>query len=161
MKVKSESEVAQSCPILSDPMDCSPPGSSIHGIFQARVLEWGAIAFSGRACRWTQITFSYSRTDCWKKNSVGLPGGPVVKVLCSQGRRHRFPGQGTKIPHATWQKAKINKYKYIYWAKYLKKDYLKRKSDSSWNQFAPLHYHHHLNFSHTEMHKCKIGSSHY
>ena len=43
---ESESEVAQSCPILSDPMDCSLPGSSIHGIFQARVLEWGAIAFS-------------------------------------------------------------------------------------------------------------------
>ena len=46
MKVKSESEVAQLCQTLSDPMDCSPPGSSIHGIFQARVLEWGAIAFS-------------------------------------------------------------------------------------------------------------------
>ena len=48
MRVKSESEVAQSCPTLSDPMDCSLPGSSIHGIFQARVLEWGAIAFSER-----------------------------------------------------------------------------------------------------------------
>ena len=46
MKVKSDSEVAQSCPTLSDPMDCSPPGSSVHGILQARVLEWGAIAFS-------------------------------------------------------------------------------------------------------------------
>ena len=46
MKVKSEREVAQSCPTLSDPMDCSLPDSSIHGIFQARVLEWGAIAFS-------------------------------------------------------------------------------------------------------------------
>ena len=46
MNVKRESEVAQSCPTLSDPMDCSPPGSSVHGIFQARVLEWGAIAFS-------------------------------------------------------------------------------------------------------------------
>ena len=45
MKVKSEGE-AQSCPALSNPMDCSPPGSSIHGILQARVLEWGAIAFS-------------------------------------------------------------------------------------------------------------------
>ena len=45
MKVKSESEVAQSCLSLCDLMDCSPPGSSIHGIFQARVLEWGAIAF--------------------------------------------------------------------------------------------------------------------
>ena len=46
MKVKSESEVAQLCPTPSDPKDCSPPGSSVHGIFQARVLEWGAIAFS-------------------------------------------------------------------------------------------------------------------
>ena len=46
MKVKSESEVAQSCPTLGDPMDCSLPGPSIHGIFQAKVLEWGAIAFS-------------------------------------------------------------------------------------------------------------------
>ena len=43
MKVKSESEVTQSCPTLRDPMDCSLPGSSTHGIFQARVLEWGAI----------------------------------------------------------------------------------------------------------------------
>ena len=46
MTVKSESEVAQSCPTPSDPMDCSLSGSSIHGICQARVLEWGAIAFS-------------------------------------------------------------------------------------------------------------------
>ena len=50
MKVKSESEVTQSCPTLSDRMDCSLPGSSIHGIFQARVLEWGAIAFSNIKC---------------------------------------------------------------------------------------------------------------
>ena len=49
MKVKSEIEVAQSCQILRDPMDCSLPGSSVHGIFQARVLEWGAIAFSDTA----------------------------------------------------------------------------------------------------------------
>ena len=48
MKVKSESEIDQSCPTLSDPMDCSPPVSSVHGIFQARVLESGAIAFSER-----------------------------------------------------------------------------------------------------------------
>ena len=46
MKVKSQSEVAQSCPTLSDPMDCSTPGSSVHGIFQTRVLEWGTIASS-------------------------------------------------------------------------------------------------------------------
>ena len=48
MKVKSESDVVQSCLTLLDPMDCSLPGSSVHGIFQARVLEWGAIAFSER-----------------------------------------------------------------------------------------------------------------
>ena len=48
MKVKRESEVAQSCPTLCEPMNCSLPGSSIHGIFQARVLEWVAIAFSKR-----------------------------------------------------------------------------------------------------------------
>ena len=46
MKVKSEREVTQSCLTLRDPMDCSLPGSSVHGIFQARVLEWGAVAFS-------------------------------------------------------------------------------------------------------------------
>ena len=51
MKVKSESEVVQSCPTLCDPMDCSLPGSSAHGIFPARVLDWGAIAFSN----WTQM----------------------------------------------------------------------------------------------------------
>src|SRR5574340_199746 len=56
MKVESESEVAQSCPTLSDPMDCSLPGSSVHGIFQARVLEWGAIAFSNMLSRLV-ITF--------------------------------------------------------------------------------------------------------
>ena len=50
MKVKSESEVAQSCLTLSDPMDCSLPGSSVHGIFKARVLEWVAIAFSYSYC---------------------------------------------------------------------------------------------------------------
>ena len=58
MKVKSESEVAQLCPTLSDPMDCSLPGSSVHGIFQARVLEWVAIAFSARILEWVAISFS-------------------------------------------------------------------------------------------------------
>jgi len=54
MKEKSESEVAQSCLTLSNLMDCSPPGSSIHGIFQARVLEWGAIAFSNKRGKWQE-----------------------------------------------------------------------------------------------------------
>ena len=56
MKVKSESEVAQSCPTLSDPVDCSPPDFSVHGIFQARILEWDAIAFSAASpWRWLFI----------------------------------------------------------------------------------------------------------
>ena len=54
MKVKSESEVTQSCPTPRDPMDCSLPVSSIHGIFQARVLEWGAIALS-EMCYWEDL----------------------------------------------------------------------------------------------------------
>ena len=62
LKVKSESEVAQSCPILRDPMDCSPPGSSVHGIFQARGLEWGAIAVSVWLARrvWFLVSSSFS-----------------------------------------------------------------------------------------------------
>ena len=73
MKVKeeSESEVAQSCPTLSDPMDCSLPGSSIHGIFQAGVLEWGAIAFSDICC--------YHAINNNSKSS--FPGGTGVKNL--------------------------------------------------------------------------------
>ena len=67
LKVKSESEVAQLCPTLSDPMDSSLPGSSVHGIFQARVLEWGAIAFSNNflrihpnCCRYPSVISSLS-----------------------------------------------------------------------------------------------------
>ena len=56
MEVKSEREVAESCPTLRDPMDRSLPGSSVHGIFQARVLEWGAIAFSETPCHRTHKT---------------------------------------------------------------------------------------------------------
>ena len=63
MKVKSESEVAQSCPTLSDPMDCSLPGSSVHGIFQARVLEWGAIAFSGQYAT-IHVNLKYPKELC-------------------------------------------------------------------------------------------------
>ena len=63
MKVKSEREATQSCPTLRDPMDCSPPGSSTHGIFQARVLEWGAIAFSSDRARISnQVVLGIHRT---------------------------------------------------------------------------------------------------
>ena len=63
MKVKSESEVAQSCPNSSDPMDCSLPGSSVHGIFQARVLEWGAIAFSVGQSKTSQIISNWLKAS--------------------------------------------------------------------------------------------------
>ena len=75
---KVESEVAQLCPTLSDPMDCSPPGSSVHGIFQARVLEWVAIAFSNTEDRKNKNTFlhllvkhSESKLELW---GVEVPG---------------------------------------------------------------------------------------
>ena len=71
MKGKSESEVTQSCPTLHDPMVCSLPGSSVHGIFQARVLEWGATAFSlGLINLLEQLTELRETFDlpCWAKS---------------------------------------------------------------------------------------------
>ena len=68
MKVKSESEVAQWCLTLSDPMDCSLPGSSVHRIFQARVLEWGAIAFSGTCLMEALLVSKFSFLNVYFKN---------------------------------------------------------------------------------------------
>ena len=70
MKVKSESEVAQSCPTLSDPMDCSLPGSSGHGIFQVGVLEWGAIAFSLSEVRESQLSYDTIHMQNLKKDDT-------------------------------------------------------------------------------------------
>ena len=78
MKVKSESEVAQSCPTLLDPMDCSLPGSSIHGIFQARVLEWGAIAFS---VTWVEIFILRVVYDSLKQCSFLLGQVPLTSPV--------------------------------------------------------------------------------
>ena len=75
MKVKSESEVAKSCLTLSDPMDFSLPDSSIHGIFQARVLEWGAIAFSTKNSRASQLLsylFTYT-SDLFMISFLPIP----------------------------------------------------------------------------------------
>ena len=81
MKVKSESEVAQSCSTLSDPMDCSLPGSSIHGIFQARVLEWDAIAFSGqKAAAATAKSLQSCPTLCDPIDGSPL-GSPIPGIL--------------------------------------------------------------------------------
>ena len=80
MKVKSESEVIQLCPTFFDPMDCSLPGSSIHRIFQARVLEWGAIASSTRFHIYALISFSLS--DLF--HSVWQPLGPSISLQMTQ-----------------------------------------------------------------------------
>ena len=85
MKVKSESEVAQLCPTLSDPMDCSPPGSSIHGIFQARILEWGAIAFSNSSMSAIFIIMLSAALRLAQRSSVGRRSGEMWALwgLCA------------------------------------------------------------------------------
>ena len=80
--MKSESEVTESCPTLSDPMDCSTPGSSVHGIFQARVLEWGAIAFS-----WLELGIN---------NGMDLKEAKDIKRW--QGYTEEFYEKGLKDP---------------------------------------------------------------
>ena len=80
MKVKSESEIAQLCLTLSDPMDCSPPGFSIHGIFQARVLEWGAIAFSGNYTAAAAKSLQSCLTLCDAIDG-SPPGSPIPGIL--------------------------------------------------------------------------------
>ena len=77
--MKSESEVAQSCPTLSDPMDCSLPGSSVHGIFQARVQEWGAIAFSVATAA-AAASLQLCLTQCDPIDG-SPPGSPVPGIL--------------------------------------------------------------------------------
>ena len=93
MKVKSESEVAQSCLTLSDPMDCSPPGSPVHGIFQARVLEWGAIAFSVEPIYVTLFRRGVFTNII--KNIRDFLGGPVVKISPAM--------QGTRVASLGWE----------------------------------------------------------
>ena len=92
----------QSCPTLSDPMDCSLPGSSIHGIFQARVLEWGAIAFSNN------LPVHPSSLEQWR-----VPGGGSRRETClplvlagqkeRQAERHTCPGDSLQLL-ATWRR---------------------------------------------------------
>ena len=87
MKVKSEREVTQSCLTLSDPMNCSLPGSSVHGIFQARVLEWGAIAFSGSAGDVGSISES--------ERSPGEGNGNPLQYSCLDNPLNRGVWQAT------------------------------------------------------------------
>ena len=79
VKVKSESEVAQSCSTLHDSIDCSLPGSSVHGIFQARVLEWGAIAFSKGRC--SRIKFSLEKSHHRRGGKNAQYCGPCLSFI--------------------------------------------------------------------------------
>ena len=97
MKVKSESEVAQSCPALSDPMDCSLPGSSFHGIFQARVLEWQTHKVWLASLPWTMQRFGkdspfrilntgsrFKHTHVWTYDLNPRPKNPILKDFSKQ-----------------------------------------------------------------------------
>ena len=112
MKLKSESEVAQLCPTLSDPMDCSLPGSSIHRIFQARVLEWGAIAFStgdgaggGKSPR--------LRTAASLEEGQGLKGSWDSTFSLQEGKQGGGPTRKGEEPEGSpWTKFGINRTNY-------------------------------------------------
>ena len=110
MRVKSESEVAQSCPTLSDPMDCSLPGSSVHGILQARVLEWGAISFSSDPAYLTYMqstslekaTAPHSSTLAWKIPWTEEPGG--LQSMGSLGVGHDRATSLSLFPFMHWRR---------------------------------------------------------
>ena len=88
MKAKSESEVSESCPTLRDPMDCSLPGSSIHGIFQARVLEWVAIAFSASVVKLCPTLCN--KEQAWKTGkNTGVDNHSLLQGI--------FPTQGLNL----------------------------------------------------------------
>ena len=85
-KVKSESEVAQSCLTLGDPIDCSLPGSSVHGIFQARVREWGAIAFSKYGTKPL-----YFKINCWVFKRLKIFFSSELKQTFTSQPAHNSP----------------------------------------------------------------------
>ena len=87
MKVKRDSEVSQSCPTLSDPMDCSPPGSSFHDIFQAGVLEWGAFGFSNILLRKKKMKLTW-RNESWILGWIVLV---IISLLLASSLKIRLP----------------------------------------------------------------------
>ena len=114
LKVKSEREVAQSCPTLGDPMDCSLPGPSIHGIFQARVLEWGAIAFSNiitRVCysSWpsTNIFILFQFIFLLREDNIAIWWKfKLLRRKCIHVVKNKFP---ISLPQSSFPEANIHK----------------------------------------------------
>ena len=95
MKVKSQSEVAKSCLTLSDPMDCSLPGSSVHGIFQARVLEWGAIAFSSDPL---QLSKSWQNHHIWEVCSANWWDTMKIATPAASIGQQKGPNSSQQCP---------------------------------------------------------------
>ena len=100
MKVKSEREVAQSCPTPSDPMDYSLPGSSVHGIFQARVLEWGAIAFSDLFLRYVYLCCILDSGLPWWLSGKDPPANAGDMGLIPGSGRPPGEGNGNTIQYS-------------------------------------------------------------
>jgi len=109
MKVKSDSEVAQLCPTLRDHMDCSLPGSSVHGIFQARVLEWGAIAFSvkhpGHTLNLEKFNKGKNLGSFTLETSWGFPGGSSGKEPTCHYRKSKRCGFNPWVEKIPWRRA--------------------------------------------------------
>ena len=101
MKVKSESEVAQSCLTLSDPTDCSLPGSSVHGIFQARVLGWRAIAFSTSGI--LLLLLLLSRFSCVRLFATPWTGALQTPLLLEFSRQEHWSGLPCPPPRGSSQ----------------------------------------------------------
>ena len=103
--MKSESEVTQSCPTLSNPTDCNLPGSSIHGIFQARVLEWGAIAFS--ALSLNKTIYLISLTPWWLHGKNLLSNVGDMGSILVLGTSHMLvrEGNGTLLQYCCLENA--------------------------------------------------------
>ena len=102
MKVKSESEVAQLCPTLCNFMDCSLPGSSVHGIVQARVLEWGAIAFSSLAAHkcYDQGKVTQSCPTLWDPMDYTVHG--ILQARVVERVAFIFPSRSSRPRNQTW-----------------------------------------------------------
>ena len=100
VKVKSQSEVAQLCPTLSDPMDCSLPGSSVHEIFQARVLEWGAIAFSTDSFQISLLSIEIGQ-NLQTPNCHIIPSSPtrLLKLYVERHSKHIHTLVGASFPN--------------------------------------------------------------
>ena len=136
--LESESEVAQSCPTLCDPMDCSPPGSSVHGIFQARVLEWVAISFSRGSSQprdWTRVSPTVGRRfTIWATKEAPLSRDITLSTKVHLVEAMVFPVAMYGCESCTVKKAerwKIDAFELWCWRRLLRVPWTARRSNQS------------------------------